>query len=278
MAKKTTDGLTVQEVTPTTWMESTLNTRGQTLYNQMAQQYTQRSDEELADLAAAKYTPVYNAEVEAANNNYAQQLLNYNNTVTDANKAYDRQIAANAAQYAQGRDTLTGTMLQRGMGRSSYANALLYNNGLQEASSANAIEQNRTDTLNQAQSALSQAATENTNTLGRLKADLAQNILSYVDQLEQQEYERQQAAAAQNASIVQWLLDGSKNYSRYAKKSSSSKKKTTSASKTTGSSSSTGTASSAGTASSTGAGAGNAYSGLTLLDTIKNTYARYGLQ
>ncbi len=175
-------------------------------------------DSLIADLKKNTYTPKTDAELQAEANNRYQSA--YDQKRFDAQQAYDtnqqalerqlsslgaitsKQKEASALQYDQARSQADRTALSHGFGRSSYnlatqANiAIAGNKAQQEISDAEATA--RTGLEDQKTLLARQLA----DLLKQYSASQAADTLSYLDQLEQREYDRSTASTNQQNSLA----------------------------------------------------------------------------
>jgi hypothetical protein len=204
-------------------------------------QYTKLSDEQLQATAAAQ------AETEAnlARQN-AQALYNSNKTTLENELAgldsvYQPQISSAQKQTAQNVDSLTGSMLSRGLGRSSYAGAL--QQATQQAG-ANTVSGLLNEKGLKQQNIANQISTLGTNyntAVSTIDQNKASTIQSALDALKQQEYEKELNTTDARSTYLLNLLNQKKKVSSGS--SSSSRSSSSSSSGSSSTSTSTGTSS-----------------------------------
>lgn len=186
--------------------------------------YTPRTDEELQKAAETRYASVYNQKRTTAQQNYEttdlayqQQLAQLADTLADNQTALQKQTADSVA--AANRYLTT-----RGMQRSSYGlqnQANIEKTGAQNllalqkqyATNANGIQNNRT-----------LLAQQLANTLAGYDTDYMNDVLAYIDEQKQIDYERKATADQQYNQLQQQLFEYSRKYggsSGGSKKSSS---------------------------------------------------------
>ncbi len=141
------------------------------------------TDEEIDAYARNLLEPQKNAEREAAQQIYEQAKLSGEQEIENLAAALARGVKEQEKVYRQNMADVETAALARGMGRSSYTMETLANQGkrLSEAVS-DLTEDNRRETA-QAQSRISQAASQMAKTQARLETDYAKNLAAKVQEL-----------------------------------------------------------------------------------------------
>ncbi len=181
----------------------------------MASNYT--LDTLLADLKNSAYVPKTQAELtEAANRRYqaaydqkrleAQQAADMNQLALDKQlsslgTAYARQKEAAAQSYAQAYSQANRQATSRGMQRSSFNNANLSGIAVAGNKAQQEIADNEALTRTGLEDQKTLLAQQLSQQLTQLGAAQTADTLSYLDQLESQEYDRQAAAGDRQNSL-----------------------------------------------------------------------------
>lgn len=158
------------------------------------QSYTPLTEEEMQKKAQNRYGAVYDAKELAAQQAYDTEALLLDQQLAGLDATYQKQLEHSQKNYAQTASDFDRASLGRGMQRSSYNAASLANIGMKGAEAQQAI----LDT----QAAQTKNITEQKNQLGsQLAAELESlsaqeqaDILAYLDELENQQYDRGQDA------------------------------------------------------------------------------------
>ena len=156
--------------------------------------YTPRSEEELRQAAENRYNPLYNAEVEAAKQKQQQTDLALSQQLDDLLSGITRQKDTQNATFDKARAGIETGALARGMGRSSYTMSTLSNNDIARAKALNQIDEDANRQTGQLGTQRTQLSQQLAETLGRLSTDKETNISNYLQELYDQEYQRQMAA------------------------------------------------------------------------------------
>ena len=143
------------------------------------------TDEEIDAYARNLLEPQRNAEREAAQQIYEQAKLSGEQEIENLAAALSRSVKEQEKAYRQNMADVETAALSRGMGRSSYTMETLANQGrrLSEAISE-MTEENKRETA-QAQSRISQAASQMAKTQARLETDYAKNLAAKVQELKE---------------------------------------------------------------------------------------------
>lgn len=156
-------------------------------------EYTPRTDEQLQSAAEAKFGSVYGQQRLSAQQAYDTADLALSNQLNSLNLSYNKQREQAQEATRRSVSSMDRYSLQRGMQRSSYNAATLANLmkegndnltdiGLQEAAARNNIESQRTQLAQQLGQQLAQYDT-----------DYVKDLQAYIEEMRQQDYERQNA-------------------------------------------------------------------------------------
>ena len=156
--------------------------------------YTPRSEEALRQAAENRYNPLYNAEVEAARQKQQQTDLALSQQLDELLSGISRQKDTQNATYDKARANIETGALSRGMGRSSYTMSTLSNNDIARAKALSQIDEDANRQTGQIGAQRTQLSQQLAETLGRLSTDKETNISNYLQELYDQEYQRQMAA------------------------------------------------------------------------------------
>lgn len=174
--------------------------------------YTARTAEDLQREAETRYASVYNQKRNTAQQNYETTDLAYQNQLNElANTLADNQNALQK-QTADSVAAANRYLTTRGMQRSSYGlqnQANIERSGAQNllnlqkqyATNVNGIQNNRT-----------LLAQQLANTLASYDTDYTNDVLAYIDQQKQLDYERQAAADQQYNALQTQLFEYSQKY------------------------------------------------------------------
>lgn len=201
-------------------------------------QYSQELENLIASLQNNTYTPRTEAERQAAAQGrfgaaYDQQRLSaqQGHETQDAalareleslSQAYDKQREQSQKQYAQAYSQSDRHMLSRGMQRSSYGAQTLANLSQEGAEAQQGIAEAETTARTGLEGQRSMLAKQLAQQINQYDAAEQADILSYINELEQQDYERG-ASAAQNANqLAAMIYEYQQAEKSAAKKSSGS--------------------------------------------------------
>lgn len=158
------------------------------------QSYTPLTEEQMRKKAQDRYGAVYDAKELAAQQEHDTNAMLIDQQLASLDATYGKQLEQSAKNYAQTASAFDRASLGRGMQRSSYNAASLANIGMQGAEAQQAIldtQAAQTKNLQQQKALLgSQLAAE----LESLSAQEQADILAYLDELENQQYGRNQDA------------------------------------------------------------------------------------
>lgn len=174
--------------------------------------YTPRTEDELKSAAENRYKSVYDQKKLSANQSYQTQDLAYQNQLSDLQNTLSQNQEELAKQTENSRLQAQRYMITRGMQRSSYGaanDANLMNSGLasqqkllnQYAIDANEVGTNRT-----------LLAQQLADTLSQYDTDYQNDVLAYMDELEQTDYEREQAAKEAQNQLEMQMFEYSRKY------------------------------------------------------------------
>ena len=245
--------------------------------------YTEKTEDELRQIAENRYNPVYNAETEAAKQKQQAADMGLAQQIENLIAQSGRQIDQQNAAYDKSRAGIETGALARGMGRSSYTMSTLNSNDQARASAIDQIMQEVGRSQGQLEAQRTQASEQLAQTLGRLSTDKEKNILNVLQELADSEYQRRQAATNQQNSNWLTALEMSMGQKTTGQESSQTKGTQTTNSTQTSTTTSGGGGSSGGSGSGGGANGQNDWNDL--LNTIlgdqkeqKKISGRYGTQ
>lgn len=183
------------------------------LLKESPQDYNARSDAELQALAEAQYAADANTAKNAAQALYRSNVDVLNNQSAALEQPYQQQVSAAKVATDQTVDSLTGSMLSRGLGRSSYSGALQKSALTSGANTVNSILGEKT----QKQSAIgSQIATLGTNlnsALSTVDQNQASSVKAALENLKQTDFEKAQSASDARVSFLANVLGQKKKVS-----------------------------------------------------------------
>lgn len=159
--------------------------------------YTPKTMEELQQMAENLYNPTYSAEVQALKSAQETNNLAYSQQLENMLSAYDKNIGTQDAAFDKSRTAIETGALQRGMGRSSYTMSTLNNNDKARSDALAQMAADYSQNVGQVEARREQMTAQAGSELQRLETDKATNISNTLQQLADQEYERQTAAQNQ---------------------------------------------------------------------------------
>jgi len=151
-------------------------------------QWNQRDEAALRAAAENKYTPIYNSQVEGANQQQQQSDLALAQQIERLMPAYQRQVEDINASTARGQSTQNRQALSRGMQRSSFNNATLGNIANAGTKQVSLAGEQLAQNTNQINAQRTQLAQQLAQTLNRLGTDKQMNIAGYMDDSRQQDF------------------------------------------------------------------------------------------
>lgn len=173
--------------------------------------YTPMSQEEMQQKAENRYKSLYDQKRLSAQQEYERSAAALDKELAGLGETYDKQREQSAKSYANAYSQTDRNMLSKGMQRSSYGAQTLANiqtegaEAQQEISDAEAAKR---QSIGESQTLLAKQLAEQ---LKQYDANQAADVLAYLEELEQQEYDReQQAVQYQNQlsmQIYQYLMD-----------------------------------------------------------------------
>ena len=154
--------------------------------------YTPKTQEELQQKAQNRYQSVYDQKRLSAQQEYERSAAAIDKQIAGLGATYDKQREQSAKSYAQAYSQADRNLLSKGMQRSSYGAQVLSNVQLEGAEAQQEIadqEAAKKTGLEDEQALLAQQlATQ----LKEYDAQQAADILAYMEELEQEEYDREQ--------------------------------------------------------------------------------------
>lgn len=181
-------------------------------------QYAMRDDAALAKAAEDRYAMTYGLQQTAAANKRDADVLALQQQQAALEPTYTQRLQQSNRQYAQSGDALQGAMTSRGMGRSSYTAALMNNQAIARNQAAGGIEAERNAAYTNLSAQMTAANTAYNSTAEQLAAGKANEMAAYQDQLRQQEFQNQQAAAGARMDYLNALMRLPKKAQKAAKK------------------------------------------------------------
>lgn len=173
--------------------------------------YVPKSQEELQQKAQNRYQSFYDQKRLSAQQEYERNAAALDKQLAGLGATYDKQREQSAKNYAQAYSQADRNLLSKGMQRSSYGAQVLSNVQMEGAEAQQDIadqEAAKRQGLEDEQALLAQQLAAQ---LKEYDANQAADILAYMEELEQQEYDReQQAIQYQNQlsmQIYQYLMD-----------------------------------------------------------------------
>ena len=156
--------------------------------------YVPKSQEELQQKAQNRYQSVYDQKRLSAQQEYERNAAALDKQLAGLGAAYDKQREESAKSYAQAYSQADRNLLSKGMQRSSYGAQVLSNVQLEGAEAQQEISDQEAAKrlgLEDEQALLAQQLAAQ---LKSYDAQQAADILAYMEELEQQEYDREQQA------------------------------------------------------------------------------------
>ena len=160
------------------------------------------TDEEIERYAQNLLLPQKNAQLEASQQQYETTRLSKEQEIDSLAAELARSIAAQSSAYRQNAAQVETEALKRGMGRSSYTMQTLANQGTLLAQAIRQLTEDNERRTGQLQAQISQAASQNAQTQGRLEADYAANVAAKADELrraQSQQYNQNYLTAVSSA-------------------------------------------------------------------------------
>lgn len=207
--------------------------------NEAPAEYSAMTADQLKAAAAAKVESDYQGAKTTSTNTYNNNLLALQNSLAALDQPYTSQLNSAQKTTSQNVDSLTGTMLSRGLGRSSYAGALQSNTLKSGADTMNSIMADKTSKTNEINSQVAQLGTNYNNALAALDTSKASQVDSTYQSLQDQDYQKQLASSQARTDYFLNLLQQKKKVSNGATYNSTRSTNTTATnttSNTTGSS------------------------------------------
>lgn len=147
----------------------------------------QMTDEEIAQFAENLLRPQYNAQLEAAQQQYETTELSKQQEIENLAASLSRAIDEQNVAYRQNMADVETAALSRGMGRSSYTIETMANQGNMLAQAVRQLTDENARQQSQIQAQITQAAQQKAQTTGRLETDYAANLAAKVQELKQQQ-------------------------------------------------------------------------------------------
>ena len=141
------------------------------------------TDEEIDAYAENLLRPQWNAQIEAAKQQYETSRMLGEQEIEDLAAQLSRSIEQQRRSYTQSAADVQTAALARGMGRSSYMLDALANEGDRLARAVLELTQENERNSEQIRKQMAQAAQHNTQTIGRLNTDYAAQLAAKVQEL-----------------------------------------------------------------------------------------------
>ena len=147
-------------------------------------------DQKYIDQATSQLTPTHNSQVTSLKNQLAQNQLALDQQKNSVNANYDLNVKNQNLNNRLNKNTVSNTMLGRGLANSSIAIS-----GLAEQDAKNArvqadIERNRVNDLGNIDANKALLEQNTNNTIGQMDIDLQDKILALAMQLEDRQWEK----------------------------------------------------------------------------------------
>ena len=187
------------------------STELENLINQLQNStYTPKTQEELQQKANNRYQSYYDSQRLGAQQEYDRNVAALEKELSGLDRIYDKQREQSEKNYARAYSQADREILRKGMQRSSYGAQTLANLQTEGAEALQGIadaEAAQRENINENQTLLAQQLAAQ---LKQYDANQAADILAYMDELENQEYDRGQAALQYNnqisAQIYEYLM------------------------------------------------------------------------
>lgn len=217
----------------------------------------------LSQQATAAYTPTYNANLLALQQQIETQLGAYNNQLSGLNLSYDKQRRNLNAQYDQSNSTAMNALTKRGVGRSSIVGTTTAAIEGARGQALADVEAAETDAYGDIYNNMSLAQNQYAASDRQLRNDYATQIESRINELRNTNQTAQTQLALQIAQLQQSSYQQYLNwYYNHGPGKKKSKSRSSSSSRSSGSSGSSSSSSTSSDASPSGAnsayGAGGA--------------------
>lgn len=157
--------------------------------------YTMLGEEELSKAARDRFEATYGLQLQAGATKRDADILALRQQQAALEPTFTARLQQSNKQYASGYDVLQGSMMGRGLGRSSYASALSGNQLLARNVAAGGIEAEKSTAIGNIGAQITGAQSAYNALAETLAASRASEEAAYIDQRRQQEIQNQQAAA-----------------------------------------------------------------------------------
>lgn len=168
-------------------------------------QYTVRSNEDRMAQARLENDTYYSQMRRAATQQQEANDLRLRQQRDALQSAYDRNRQQSAQQYAQAYSQADRQMLARGMGRSSYALQTLAGVANQGAAAQGEIDRQQAEAEREIEDQRTQLSSQLQATLAGYEAEQAKDVQKRFQEMEEQDYDRNVAAAERQTNIAQQL-------------------------------------------------------------------------
>lgn len=162
------------------------------------------TEDEMREKATRRYTSAYDEKRLSANQAYDTQALALDRQLGELNANYDKQREQTAADYTRAISQQDRNALQKGMQRSSYNQATLGNIAIAGNKALGDLGNNQLRQQNDIGSQRALLAQQLAQTLQQYDSSQQADILAYMDELEDKNYDRERSALeAQNSLASQ---------------------------------------------------------------------------
>lgn len=162
------------------------------LYNTLSQ-YTPKTQEDINARAAALLDSQYANARLTAQQQADRNVLALQNQLASLGTTYDRNLQDLAEQFRQTLSQADRNALRKGMQRSSYAAATRANIGIKGAEAAGQVLENRANQENALNAQIAQYQQQLADQLGQLDRNYQTDLQAKIGELEDQDFQRQQA-------------------------------------------------------------------------------------
>lgn len=176
-------------------------------------QHKSLTDEEINAKAAAQADTEANTAKASAQSLYNSNKTTLENEAAGLDSVYQPQIASAQKQTAQNVDSLQGSMLSRGLGRSSYAGALQQATQQAGTNAVNSILSDKSQKQSAIGNQLSTLGTNYNTAMSTIDQNRNSTIKTAYDAMKQQDYEQGLSTADARTTFLWNLLNQKKKVS-----------------------------------------------------------------
>lgn len=197
------------------------------------QQYSGVSDDDLMSQAQARYESEANTAKNLAQSLYNQNVQALGHQRAQLDQPYAQRVAAAQKATAQNVDSLQGSMLSRGLGRSSYAGGLQQATLQAGANAVGGIMDEKGQRVNELNERIGTLGTNLGTALNTIEGNRDSSVRSAFDALKQQDYEKGLTSADARTNFLFNVLNQKKKVSSGGSSGSSGSRSSTSGSGST---------------------------------------------